>query len=79
MTVRMLFLSDASTQMRREEDLLIRVVKRWIAFLMFSWGSITIGNGGVQNAASLSGVRFLLSIFESGEQSIYGNTTLVMS
>ena len=79
MTVRMLSLSDASTQMRREDDLLIPVVKRWIAFLTFSFGSVTIGNGGVQNAASLSGVRFLLSIFETGEHSMFGYTTLVMS
>lgn len=78
MTVRMLFVSDASTQMR-EEKLLIRVIKRWIAFLMFSWGSVTIGNGGVQNAASLSAVRFLLSIFETGEQSMFVHTTHVMS
>lgn len=45
---------------------------------MFAWGAVTIGNGGVQIAASLSGVRFLLSAFESGEQSMFGYTNYVM-
>ncbi|KAI0145175.1 putative MFS transporter [Xylariaceae sp. FL1272] len=39
---------------------------RWIAFLMFSWGVLTIGLGGVQNYASLTVVRFLLGTFEAG-------------
>ncbi|OTA98717.1 hypothetical protein M426DRAFT_28177 [Hypoxylon sp. CI-4A] len=39
---------------------------RWIAFLMFSWGAITIGLGGVKNYGQLTGVRFLLGAFEAG-------------
>lgn len=39
---------------------------RWIAFLMFSWGAITIGLGGVQNAAGVTAVRFILGVFEAG-------------
>ncbi|KAK8158376.1 major facilitator superfamily domain-containing protein [Phyllosticta citribraziliensis] len=39
---------------------------RWIAFLMFSWGAITIGLGGAQNFATVTAVRFLLGIFEAG-------------
>ncbi|KAI5888568.1 MFS general substrate transporter [Schizophyllum commune H4-8] len=39
---------------------------RWIAFLMFAWGSVTIGLGGVQSYASLAVVRLLLGIFEAG-------------
>ncbi|KAG8741284.1 hypothetical protein FRC10_003032 [Ceratobasidium sp. 414] len=39
---------------------------RWLAFLMFSWGSLTIGMGGVQSYGSLTAVRFLLGAFEAG-------------
>lgn len=39
---------------------------RWLAFLMFSWGAITIGLGGVHNAAGMTGVRFLLGVVEAG-------------
>ncbi|KAI1305631.1 putative MFS transporter [Xylaria venustula] len=39
---------------------------RWIAFLMFSWGALTIGLGGVNSYASLTVVRFLLGVFEAG-------------
>lgn len=39
---------------------------RWLAFLMFSWGLITIGVGGVRSYAQITGVRFLLGVFEAG-------------
>ncbi|KFY84847.1 hypothetical protein V500_08948 [Pseudogymnoascus sp. VKM F-4518 (FW-2643)] len=39
---------------------------KWIAFLMFSWGAITIGLGGAQSFASVTAVRFLLGVFEAG-------------
>lgn len=39
---------------------------KWIAFLMFSWGCITIGLGGVHSFASVTVVRFLLGVFEAG-------------
>ncbi|KAG8711366.1 hypothetical protein FRC08_015979 [Ceratobasidium sp. 394] len=39
---------------------------RWLAFLMFSWGSLTVGMGGVQSYGSLTAVRFLLGAFEAG-------------
>ncbi|KAI0136215.1 major facilitator superfamily domain-containing protein [Xylariales sp. AK1849] len=39
---------------------------RWIAFLMFSWGVITIGLGGTHNFSQVTGVRFLLGAFEAG-------------
>jgi MFS family permease len=38
---------------------------RWLAFLMFSWGVITIGIGGVHSFAQITGVRFLLGVFEA--------------
>lgn len=38
---------------------------RWLAFLMFSWGLITIGIGGVHNYAQITAVRFLLGAFEA--------------
>ncbi|KAM3425228.1 hypothetical protein BST61_g7182 [Cercospora zeina] len=38
----------------------------WIAFLMFSWGAVTIGLGGTQNFASVTAVRFVLGVFEAG-------------
>ncbi|PMD66800.1 MFS transporter-like protein [Hyaloscypha bicolor E] len=37
-----------------------------ISFLMFSWGALTIGLGGVKSFGPLSGVRFLLGVFEAG-------------
>ncbi|RFU35286.1 hypothetical protein B7463_g1035, partial [Scytalidium lignicola] len=39
---------------------------KWIAFLMFSWGAITIGLGGAKSYASVTAVRFLLGVFEAG-------------
>lgn len=39
---------------------------RWIGFLMFSWGALTIGLGGIHNYAALVVVRFLLGVFEAG-------------
>ncbi|KAK1955831.1 MFS general substrate transporter [Colletotrichum sublineola] len=39
---------------------------RWLAFLMFSWGAVTIGLGGATNGATVTGVRFLLGVFEAG-------------
>ena len=54
-----------------EECLLMHGIKRWLAFLMFAWGATTIGLGGVKNAASASGVRFVLGTFEAGEYPIF--------
>ncbi|KAI1864152.1 hypothetical protein JX265_008523 [Neoarthrinium moseri] len=39
---------------------------RWIAFLMLSWGALTMGLGGVTSYASVTVVRFLLGVFEAG-------------
>ncbi|KAI0175489.1 MFS general substrate transporter [Hypoxylon sp. FL1284] len=39
---------------------------RWLAFLMLSWGAVTIGLGGVHNFAQMTGVRFLLGVVEAG-------------
>ncbi|KAK6076836.1 major facilitator superfamily transporter [Seiridium cupressi] len=39
---------------------------QWIAFLMLSWGAITIGLGGTHNFSQVTGVRFLLGAFEAG-------------
>ncbi|TPX13849.1 uncharacterized protein E0L32_005793 [Thyridium curvatum] len=39
---------------------------RWIAFLMLSWGAITMGLAGTHNYASVTVVRFLLGVFEAG-------------
>ncbi|KAK4124401.1 MFS general substrate transporter [Parathielavia appendiculata] len=39
---------------------------RWLAFLMFSWGAITMGLGGVHSFPEAAGVRFLLGVFEAG-------------
>ncbi|CAJ2507137.1 Uu.00g083230.m01.CDS01 [Anthostomella pinea] len=39
---------------------------RWIAFLMFAWGALTMGLGGIRSYASLTVVRFLLGVFEAG-------------
>ncbi|OJT10808.1 hypothetical protein TRAPUB_12677 [Trametes pubescens] len=39
---------------------------RWIAFLMFSWGAMTMILGGIHNFGGLIAVRFLLGMFEAG-------------
>ncbi|KGO73684.1 Major facilitator superfamily domain, general substrate transporter [Penicillium italicum] len=39
---------------------------RWIAFLMFSWGAVTMGLGGAHSFAQVAGVRFLLGALEAG-------------
>lgn len=39
---------------------------KWISFLMFSWGAITIGLGGVHSFGAVTAVRFLLGVFEAG-------------
>ena len=38
-----------------------------MAFLLFSWGAVTVGSSGVTNFASLAATRFLLEIFEAGK------------
>ncbi|RGP67116.1 hypothetical protein FSPOR_6172 [Fusarium sporotrichioides] len=39
---------------------------RWIAFLMFSWGTITICLGAAHSFAVVTVLRFLLGVFEAG-------------
>ncbi|KAI0078004.1 MFS transporter [Panus rudis PR-1116 ss-1] len=39
---------------------------RWLAFLMFGWGSMTMVLGAVHNFAGVVAVRFLLGMFEAG-------------
>ncbi|KAL2151434.1 hypothetical protein VTH82DRAFT_6532 [Thermothelomyces myriococcoides] len=39
---------------------------RWLAFLMFSWGAITMGMSAVQTFSATAGVRFLLGAAEAG-------------
>ncbi|KAL4965348.1 putative MFS transporter [Aspergillus stella-maris] len=39
---------------------------RWIAFLMLSWGAVTMGLGGAHSYAQVTGIRFLLGVLEAG-------------
>ncbi|KAJ7049731.1 MFS transporter [Mycena amicta] len=39
---------------------------RWIAFLMFVWGALTMGIGGTKSYAAVTATRFLLGTFEAG-------------
>jgi sugar phosphate permease len=39
---------------------------RWLAFLMFCWGAMTIALGGTRSFAGVTAVRFLLGMFEAG-------------
>ncbi|KAH0489160.1 hypothetical protein TgHK011_009604 [Trichoderma gracile] len=39
---------------------------RWLAFLMFCWGVITMCMGATNSFGSVTGVRFLLGVFEAG-------------
>ncbi|KAL6231184.1 hypothetical protein BDW75DRAFT_50513 [Aspergillus navahoensis] len=39
---------------------------KWIAFLMLSWGAVTMGIGGVHNYSQVTGLRFLLGVMEAG-------------
>jgi MFS family permease len=39
---------------------------RWLAFLMFCWGAMTVALGATRSFASVAAVRFLLGMFEAG-------------
>lgn len=39
---------------------------RWLAFLMFCWGVTTMCMGATHSFATVTGVRFLLGVFEAG-------------
>ncbi|PHH77431.1 hypothetical protein CDD80_600 [Ophiocordyceps camponoti-rufipedis] len=39
---------------------------RWLAFLMFGWGAMTISLSGTHSFATVTAVRFLLGVFEAG-------------
>lgn len=39
---------------------------RWLAFLMFCWGAMTILTAATNSFASVTAVRFLLGTFEAG-------------
>lgn len=39
---------------------------KWIAFLMFSWGAVTMCLGATSNFAGVTVVRFILGMFEAG-------------
>lgn len=39
---------------------------RWLAFLMFFWGAMTIATAGTNSFGSVTAVRFLLGVFEAG-------------
>lgn len=39
---------------------------RWLAFLMFCWGGMTIATAGTNSYGSVTAVRFLLGLFEAG-------------
>jgi sugar phosphate permease len=49
-------------------NILLKKLKpsRWLAFLMFTWGAITIGLGGVSTFSEMTAVRFLLGMSEAG-------------
>lgn len=39
---------------------------RWLSFLMFSWGAVTVGLGAAHSFASVTTLRFVLGMFEAG-------------
>lgn len=39
---------------------------RWLAFLMFGWGAVTVALGATRGFAAVAAVRFLLGVFEAG-------------
>lgn len=39
---------------------------RWIAILMFGWGACSTGLAGAHTYGTVTGVRFLLGVFEAG-------------
>lgn len=61
-TVREVWLIRWSSIFEVPSNYLLKKVKpsRWISFLIFSWGAITIGLGGSHNFAAVTAVRFLL-------------------
>jgi sugar phosphate permease len=40
---------------------------QWIAFLMITWGTVTMCLGAAQDFASVTAMRALLGVFEAGE------------
>ncbi|RVX73877.1 hypothetical protein B0A52_02767 [Exophiala mesophila] len=38
----------------------------WLAFLLFSWGALTIGHAGVHSYAAVVVIRFFIGVFEAG-------------
>jgi len=44
---------------------------KWIAFLMFSWGVVTMCLGATKNFAGVTAVRFILGMFEAGNSLDY--------
>lgn len=45
---------------------LIGIGQRWMAFLMFCWGLVTIATYAIQDFAGLTATRFFLGAFEAG-------------
>lgn len=39
---------------------------RWLAFLMFGWGAVSMTTAAARNAPSIIAIRFLLGMFEAG-------------
>ncbi|KAH7336758.1 MFS transporter [Rhizoctonia solani] len=58
----------AYTVFETPSNYLLKVFRpsRWIALLMFLWGSLTMALGGVQNYSGLIAVRFFLGATEAG-------------
>ncbi|KAI9648898.1 hypothetical protein NHQ30_001464 [Ciborinia camelliae] len=45
---------------------------KWISFLMFSWGIMTIGLGFTRNFAGVTALRFFLGMFEAASATLGG-------
>lgn len=39
---------------------------RWLGFLLFGWGALTVGFTGIQTYGQVVGLRFLIGVFEAG-------------
>lgn len=52
---------------------------RWIAFLMLGWGICSMGLSGAHNFATVAALRFLLGVFEAGEETDPSDQTRLLT
>ncbi|KAF8584897.1 MFS transporter [Ramaria rubella] len=67
-TIALMVFLIAYTVFETPSNIMLKKIRpsRWIAFLMLTWGALSMGLGGVTNYGGLCAVRFLLGAAEAG-------------